>query len=385
MRKQAIEATPQNGMTLSLYSEHSNLWMYADEASLYSIEEDSREQQEETEDRTAAFAAATPANNNNIENGNTAEEEEENGGVEICFKEEDLVSKASDDQFMLFYNSKTRARRRRRLALVCLLLVGCTALLGTAIALSVSWSLQNRSSRGAVAEISKSTNDDDKDKNSQTTAPESSSSQTPSAPPPSTAAPTAQQDNVRYVLAENLVYSAVQECPFGAGTFFDESTIPGRAFARLIQEVYQNNNNIVDNAEIQSVGNVPNTESAPTAAPIVANAAETVTNLLYSNDYLREKYVLLVLYYSTHGDEWLDHDNWLSYSDPCNETDQSRSDGKNWTGVQCSKRTEERSCAIVQLLLGTYGDVFFQKEKFSDWQGYLLTFHFFTFIHSFFP
>jgi hypothetical protein len=64
--------------------------------------------------------------------------------------------------------------------------------------------------------------------------------------------------------------------------------------------------------------------------------------LEFGSGYIREKYALEMLYLATNGDTWLSSTDWLSDSDPC----------VGWYGIASCQTRNEGSCAVLQVNLG---------------------------------
>lgn len=165
-------------------------WRYGDEASLYSIAEDSRENEK------SEVSSTRP-------------------GVELCYIDDNLpatmaraktprefddaLTKSSDDQ--IYYYRPEQASRRRRL--VCGGLLVCL-LLGAAIVCGVwFWSRPDSSSRTVSA-----------------------TSQSGTAP------------DTKFILAQNYVYNALSACPGDPSLFLSSNTLSGPIFDGLVQRVY---------------------------------------------------------------------------------------------------------------------------------------------------
>jgi hypothetical protein len=291
----------------ALYPE--NPWLYADEASLYSIEEDSRE------DRTPDDFSPTPSNQevlnrkygggvmpidyNTKEGENPSDLERDNGdvGVEVRFEadDDDNMSKESDNRF-LFYD--TGLRRCRMVSAACVL---CFFIVAVVLSVTLAQLSETRS-RATVSEIR---NESPEEPALQTGRPTAS---------PIAAAPS---QDAKYLMSENYVYEALRQCQ-GTGTFFDEATAQGRVFRSLVDEVY-------NGTTMDATGAI-------------------AFDKLHSKDYLREKFALSILFVSTNGNSWIFKQNWLSTSDPC----------VDWSGVVCANGRVLSSCAVTGLELCTF-------------------------------
>jgi hypothetical protein len=308
---------------------------YAEEASLYSIAEDSREdrQSEYTPTRNSHAGGGGGTSSANLGGGQRCgrrgndnnDDEDELFGVELCLDDE--LTKASDDQFRHY----THADRRRCCiaAVSCLI---CCALL-CALILSVTLTqLSERNSRhnsSSKAVVAATANDVPSDTVvSTTSAPATSTSNANngggtgnSTQQATTALPSlspAQSPTVdaNYLLSQNHVYSALSPCQ-SSSSLVEPATPQGRIFASLVQEVYSS-----------AIRN-------DTTGEISLNGDSSGT------DYLREKYALEMLYTSTNGDGWTSSSGWMKPSDPC-----------TWFGVQCPTARIGGACAVTNLQLG---------------------------------
>jgi hypothetical protein len=295
----------------ALYPE--NPWLYADEASLYSIEEDSRE------DRTPDDFSPTPSKQqemlsrkygggvmpndfNTKEGGNLSDLDRDSGdvGVEVRFEadDDDNMSKESDDRF-LFYD--TGLRRCRLVSAACVL---CFFIVAVVLSVTLAQLSETRS-RATVSKITNESPEGGDEPALQTDLPTVS---------PSAAAPS---QDAKYLMSENYVYEALRQCQ-GTGTFFDEATTQGLVFLSLVDEVY-------NGTTMDATGAI-------------------AFDKLHSKDYLREKFALSILYTSTNGNSWFFKHNWLSASDPC----------VDWSGVICADGRVLSSCAVTGLELCTF-------------------------------
>jgi len=269
--------------------------MYADEASLYSIAEDSREDAISTVvGRTEEGVLMSTA----AETG-SGEQHPGEFGVELSLDEEDEdavgLKDGDDDSAVQFYDLDRR-RRRRFIATTAILIFIVLALV--AIAVSVTQS-QEETSRNAVSEGILA-------------------GETEEEPPDPTDAPTF-ADTTR-IQAETLVALAIGDCP-GSGSYSEETTPQGQVFQALIDEV----------------------EAKATFDP---TTGDVTFDELHGIDYLREKYALGMLYFATEGnaDSWQVDDQWMTGTDPC----------ESWTGIVCDSPRSGGSCAVTSLELGEF-------------------------------
>jgi hypothetical protein len=297
----------------ALYPE--NPWLYADEASLYSIEEDSRE------DRTPDDFSPTPSKQHQDmlsrkygggvmpidfstkvgEVISYLDRDSDDVGVEVRFEaddDDDNMSKESDDRFLFYDTGLRRCRMMSAACVLCLFIV--------AVVLSVTLAqLSETSSRATVSKITNQSPEGNDEPALQTDRPTAS---------PIAAAPS---QDAKYLMSENYVYEALRQCQ-GTGTFFDEATAQGLVFLSLVDEVY-------NGTTMDATGAI-------------------AFDKLHSQDYLREKFALSILYASTNGNSWTFKQNWLSASDPC----------VDWSGVVCANGRVLSSCAVTGLELCTF-------------------------------
>lgn len=282
----------------------SDPWLYGEEASLYSIEEDSREDRatsEFTPQKTAVLEARSrsigagvlPPSAVSTKRGKANDPSAD--AVEIGVVDSDdeySMTKASDSELHLFYE---RRRRRRRMfivssCLICLLLV--------AIIVSVTITQMNKTqSTGSVAGV------------------QGASGGGGTGVSPSISPSSAPSVDMKYRKSQTYVFNAVNQCS-GVKTFFDSNTPQGQAFQLLVEEVYEK--------------------------AILDVTTGTVTfDSMHSGIYLREKYALEMLYVSLSGDTWIRKSNWMTPSDPC-----------GWQGLSCASGRSGSSCAVTNLSLG---------------------------------
>lgn len=263
--------------------------LYADEASLYSIAEDSREDAVSTVvGRTEEGVLMSTA----AETG-SGEQHPGEFGVELSLDEDiagivkDGDHDDDDDSAKIFYDLDRR-RRRRFIATTAILI--CFVLALVAIAVSIT-ETQEDTSRSTISEGILSGETDPTD------------------------APTF-ADTTR-VQAETLVVLAIGDCP-GPGSYFQETTPQAQVFQALVDEV-------------------------ATKATFDPTTGDVTFDELHGIDYLREKYALGMLYFATEGyaDSWQVDDHWMTDTDPCG----------TWTGVTCDPPRSGGSCAVTSLEL----------------------------------
>jgi len=314
MKQRNKENTVSPVPSLDLYTytdEELPSYSYGDEASLYSIAEDSREDAasrttggcteqtsdlvlvarvddpissssrttggytEQTSDLVLIASVDDPISSNSNSSGNKHIGEEELG-VEMSLENDD----EDDDSAAIIYDYDRRQRRRRHWAAAFLI---CLVLALIAISVTVT-QVQEDTSRSTVS------------KGIETEA----------------------EPDTTVLQAETLVAIAISDCPSNSiRPFTVENTPQSDVFRMIVEEVV----------------------SQATVDP-------TTGNVLFDDkhgiDYLKEKYALGLLYYATEGQSWNNNKQWMSMTDPC--------DG--WTGVVCNKPRIQGTCAISSLELG---------------------------------
>jgi hypothetical protein len=322
---------------------------YAEEASLYSIAENSHEWEDDSEKPICEKEGVTEGGQSNnttavTYHSQTSKEDEEGKsnesprgtegsqttaghqnltndkaemGVELCYapEEEEGVVRSEEDHWQFYHHRRVdptayfRRRRRRtelsgstprgthrRMTLFWLLLLIGVICLSAAVLL-----FQNRAENRSASVAAVQGGDLGNNRTSTPTA----------APiPTATAKPT-----LKWILSENYVHSAIKNCQ-GTRMFFNASTMQGKVFDQLVQEVY-------DGAITSTASNI--FEFAPH----------------HTENYLREKYSLNVLYLSTNGPStWRKDTNWMTPTDPCNAL-------TPWFGLECLVPTSNASSAAA--------------------------------------
>lgn len=264
--------------------------MYADEASLYSIAEDSREDAISTvigRSSEEGIVMLTSAGGRGSGEQNPGE-----FGVELSLEEPDL-GKDDDDNGSAaqIYDLDRRARRRFVGMTACLI---CLLLAMLAVTLAVTQTQQQRISKSAAVD--------------------GINGEIPAAAAPS---PSPVQDTTQ-AQAETLVALAIKDCP-GPDLYFDDASPQGQVFQEIVGEV-------VSKASRDSA------------------TGKVSLNKLHGMDYLQEKYALGMLYFTTggHNGTWKVDDQWMTETDPC--------DG--WKGVVCNEPRSGGTCAVTGLELG---------------------------------
>lgn len=290
----------------------SGIWQYGEEASLYSIAEDSREdhvsvaspgglaakdalrgnawvfgsfwpqeQDEKPEQQQEEVREQHPASNHSLPSAM---------GVELSIAED--AKSFSDGSGEILYLYPRRRRWCRIMGGACVL---CLVLLAGALATAFLWPFgRNRGSSdtSTTSSIEKSTETE-------------------------ATGLSMDEEDTMLLLSENYVFNSIKECP-GTSDLFDTTTKEGIVFAALVDEVYSH-------------------------ATTDETTGSVTFNELHGAMYLRERFALEVLYHSTMGDTWLRHDSWMNANDPC--------DG--WSGVECASPRQPPACAVTGIYLGT--------------------------------
>ena len=269
--------------------------MYADEASLYSIAEDSREDAMSivvgrSEEGVLMSKSAAVQGRGQQNPGEL--------GIELSIEEEDEAGKDCDDNGSAtqIYDLDRRARRRFMGTTACLI---CLMLVVLAVTLSVTQTQQQKTSKSAAVD---GINGD---------------------VPTATATPTTpveDTEDTTLVQAETLVALAIKDCP-GPDLYFDDGSPQGQVFQAIVGEV-------------------------ASKASIDSSTGDVSFNELHGIDYLQEKFALGMLYFTTGGHDgtWKVDDMWMTDTDPC--------DG--WKGVVCEAPRSGGTCAVTGLELGKF-------------------------------
>lgn len=307
------------------------LWQtyYGEEASLYSIAEDSREDNvsvlssggalaakdalqsswflgsfpPSSQDTPPAAAAAAASSRGAMLQSTTTSSLPSAMGVELSITEDgkSFDDHRDDDELFYYYHPGRRRLWKRigGIGLCCLLFCGIAV--GTTLVATrgrrnqrSSSSHVSQTSASAAAAAGDNTLENDEEQQQQFSA-----------------------------LAENQVFNALSACPGSSSArLFDPSTYEGQVFTELVRQV--------------SAG----ATSDPTTGSILLDEMHSSTS------YLQERFALEVLFYSTMGSDgrWERHDGWMNGGDPCDD----------WMGVECAvPRSRTSTCAVTGLYLGT--------------------------------
>lgn len=267
-------------------------WRYGDEASLYSIAEDSRE------DRVSVSASGALGASFGAFDTNEASSNAPNPGVELCIAEDERTRSSSDEIF--YYHQPRGSRRLEWIGIACIV---CTLMGG--IAVSVFFTQYNRevsqSRSSASFKAGEVKNEDDVRPGEQEVA-----------------ADETEVTDSRLTMAETHVLNALNQCPGIREALLDPETPQGRIYGLLVQEVF-------DGAKIDNFGMVGFAD-------------------LHGEEFLKERYALEMLYDSTNGENWTRKGGWeigSTASDPC-----------SWFGVTCESSRILGTCAVTGVDLG---------------------------------
>ena len=297
-----------------------NSWRYGDEASLYSIAEDSRE------DRASEVPsmAATDKDHTVIPRA-AADVGMEETTVEVSWAGDEPGSPQEDSEQQYNYEyQQDRPRRRKFLISTCaLVLLVLAIILGVTLSSRDDGASRSTIGDGVSAGEEQTGGEEEEEEEDREESPpatpmpdvEDSPTASPVVEiPASSAAPTHSQS---YVLAQSFVSMALGSCP-GAVHFNDPDSTEKQTFDKLVGE-------LVDRMSTDDGGfiNFP---------------------LEIGIDYLKEKYALEMFYQSTNGESWFSNDSWMNDSDPC----------EGWHGITSCRERKEGSCGVEQINLGEF-------------------------------
>jgi hypothetical protein len=303
-------------------------WRYVDEASLYSIAEDSREERM-SEVASRCGGDADVGGVYSMESGlGTMQCSGDVKKVDRTWSHDDDETRFSDSDGVVgpcfSTSAASRFRRRRRLlwgSFLCLLLLLLSVAVGVIVSASKTSVAQpgesaantiqghgqpqsNETDSGASVESS-----NDSDDNPSGSA--SSNASTPPTPHPTSAGNPA--------LIRAYITSALSPCT-DPTLLQDESSLQNLAFRQILREV-------LDASTVNSDGYLDIPVSVGTVS-------------------LAETFGLLMLYYSTGGQQWTRSDNWLSDNSHC-----------DWLGVKQCGQTNDGTCQVYGLSLGEYSSM----------------------------
>lgn len=286
-------------------------WQYGDEASLYSIAEDSREYGSDVFSIAGTDAVVDiPTHVVKSEGQWTGKEEEEEEEIG------DSSNSAFRDLFRRLHHSSIM-----KFGLIGLLLL--IAVLVILVAILVSNSGASTSPGSSEVGIEAPAN-----------APVALPMDTPSLSPESsltasfpTQKPSTQANipsptvspthSMSHKLASSFVTNALNSC-VNADLLEDPTTPQGRIFQKLVLELFEQ-------------------------TTVDANGF-IYYPLKFGDAFIKEKFALGMLYEATNGDEWDNNMNWETENDPC----------AGWNGVQNCRPRREGSCGIIEIDLGTF-------------------------------
>lgn len=325
MSADVVSVPAQNLAEFMSLEESYDTWRYVDEASLYSIAEDSREERMSEVASRCGGDADAGGGVYTMESGLGAMQcSGDVKKVDVTWSHDDEDTRFSDSDGVVGpcfdASASSRFRRRRRLlwgSILCLLLVTLSVAVGVIVGASidpegpkgeaVSNTVQdygrpqnNDTDSGASLETS-----NDSDDNPDSSA--SSGASTPPTPHPTSAGNPA--------LIRAYITSALSPCT-DPSLLQDESSIQNLAFRQILREV-------IDASAVNSDGYLD--------IPVSIGSVS-----------LAETFGLLMLYYSTGGKQWTRSDHWLSESSHC-----------DWLGVKQCGQTNDGTCQVYGLSLGT--------------------------------
>lgn len=317
---QINRVSSEDDSELFSYNERSyNSWQYGDEASLYSIAEDSREDRASEVPSMAGTETASSANHAGV-------------AVEMNWVEASGESEGTSgsDSFYCYQHSAQHNSRRKYLVFACVVGIFMIAIVS---AVAVSLNKKDEVPRSNVGEGVHSDDDRTVPTNPSPVPPPplpetNPSPQTPPfipqlSPPtasPSTAAPStpfptnAPTHSGEYMLADGFVFSALRKCA-PTNKLENPSTLEGKVYEKIVLEL----RHLLFTSEDGFV-NYP---------------------LHFGVDYIKEKYALEMLYEATNGDQWTDNTGWMVESDPCS----------GWHGIVNCRTRREGSCGVVHINL----------------------------------
>jgi Leucine rich repeat N-terminal domain len=293
-------------------------WRYGDEASLYSIAEDSREDRVSVSANNNGQQPGSSSGGGGVPNsigvsqGGSSQPRNANAApvaVELCLSDEETSS--SDEVFYHYHHhSQQHGNRRTR----CCQLVGVACIVCTVLGGIVATVLFIEFNRTASESRSAS------DIKIGESASESSEGRVEAADEPAADAVEDAPRDSRLTMAETHVFNALNHCLGSKETLLDPSTANGQIYGGLVQEVF-------DGSSIDETGMVVFAE-------------------LHGEDFFQERYALEMLYSMTNGDDWLSSGGWgagSTTSDPC-----------SWFGVSCGRSRVPGTCAVTGVALGTF-------------------------------
>lgn len=330
-----------------------------DEASLYSIAEDSRENfSERAPSEVGGFNDV--GMNSSVTGGfpgyGDLEEPSSNTRVEVKWLEGDLDDMCSgggalgphtpstkrsatqdhDEEDFLFpcYTSSSR-RRRKRTAIVAGVCLGALVLLSVVIGVSISQTAGKSGSRTSQTPIVGDPNTGGGDK-----GPAEEDPQTDTAGP--TAAPSWSNKAQIAEYAYSYVLSALGDCTPNE-VLTDSSTPQGQIFLDLVEEVASQVT--VSDSGNGAEGEDPSSGQEPPSQQFVLSP-------IHLHDYLIEKYALRMFFHTTTEQRWKLSIYWNSNQDLC-----------DWSGVLCNTLNHEGTCSIYSLNLSKYAVLTLRRPR----------------------
>lgn len=302
---------PRSESGLYSSSERSyNDWQYGDEASLYSIAEDSREYGSDV-----FSVAGTDA----VPDVPTLAVQSDIQRVDKDLKEEEEIDGSSHSAIGNLYH---------RLQYSKMMKFGLTGLLLLVVVLAIVIGIRASNSEPSTVpgslEVGAETPEDAPvalpigtpppyPVSSPTTSSPTQSPSTQENDPSSTASPT---HSVAYKLATSFVTDALKNCA-DAELFQDLTSPQGQIFQKLALELFEE-------TTVDTDGFI-------------------YYPLNFGDAFIQEKFALKMLYEATNGNDWDNNMNWKTENDPC----------AGWYGVQNCRPRREGSCGVIEIDLGT--------------------------------
>ena len=311
--------------------EKFDAWRYGDDASLYSIAEDSREGRQSDITSRASEAPSRQSGINSRASQVTGRTSARGFGatssaVEVRWMSQDGgkynmdLEDGNEDDYYPGGIPQHNTRRLRMFAAASIIFI-----LVLAVTIGVTLSQDNdptRSSTGSGVTVGDAEGGQiEQSAPAPTVTPTASPSASPSITPTSspskqpepTSFPTSTSELLAVFYLKGILSSCTQEY-----ILLDETTLQGQVFRQLVEE------------EI--------------ATATVADGGQIFFDINRGPDFILERYALMMLFLSTNGQDWLNAGGWM---DP-------DSDVCSWFGVlNCSQR-REGSCAVLNINLSKF-------------------------------
>jgi hypothetical protein len=297
---------------------------YGDDASLYSIAEDSRE---ERQSDINSRASEVPSRQSDLNSRASEVPSKANSrgigasgnAVEVRWVSNDggKYNLDSDDGYEDdYYPGGMPGHSSRRLRMCAA--VSIVFILVLAVTLGITLSQDNdpsRSSAGSGVTVGDFT--DQSPPVPTTASPSASPSVAPSSSPSTQSKPTSSPTSTSELLAVHYLKAILSSCT-QEYILLDPTTLQGQVFQQLLEE--------------------------EVATATVKGGGQIFFDINRGPDFILERYALMMLFLSTNGQDWFNADGWMdSDSDVC-----------DWFGVMnCSERSEG-SCAVLDINLSKF-------------------------------